>query len=124
MDPNLIILLIPFLITVESAGDANAVNGDAVGILQIRECVVSDLNRICKSTVYLCSDRWSKDKSVEMCKLYLLYYGNRYERKTGNKATFEVLSRIWNGGPDGYSKRSTKVYWYKVRDAMCSRVSK
>ena len=27
----------------------------------------------------------------------------------------EIISRIWNGGPKGWNKSATKIYWDKVR---------
>lgn len=30
----------------------------------------------------------------------------------------EARARIWNGGPRGYRKDSTKKYWKKVKEAM------
>ncbi len=115
----LITLLIPLLIQVESGGRADAVgdNGKAVGILQIHPIVVEDVNRIYQ-TKYTPADRLNKAKSMNICRLYLKYYGTRYQLKTGKKATLETLCRIWNGGPDGWKKQATIQYWKKVQKAM------
>ena len=32
--------------------------------------------------------------------------------------TTEILARIWNGGPNGASKESTRVYWERVKRAL------
>jgi len=112
----LLTILIPLFIQVESSGDPNAI-GDcckAVGILQIHTIVVEDVNRIYQ-TKYTEKDRLNKAKSMSICRLYLKYYGTRYQLKTGKKATMEALSRIWNGGPDGWKKQSTVKYWKKVK---------
>ena len=113
----LITLLIPLLIQVESGGRADAVGdgGKAVGVLQIHECVIQDVNRVYQ-TKYTPADRLNKAKSMSICRLYLKYYGTRYQLKTGKKATLEVLSRCWNGGPDGWKKQSTVKYWNKVKE--------
>jgi hypothetical protein len=47
--------------------------------------------------------------------IYLNHYGKVYEKKTGKKATCEVLSRIHNGGPNGYKNPKTIKYWNKVK---------
>ena len=35
----------------------------------------------------------------------------KIEKETGKKPTDEVLARIWNGGPRGWKKKSTRKYW-------------
>ncbi len=112
----LLTILIPLLIQVESSGDPNAIGdgGRAVGCLQIHPVVVEDVNRIYQ-TKYTEKDRLNKAKSMSICRLYLKYYGTRYQLKTGKKATMEALARIWNGGPDGWKKQSTVKYWKKVK---------
>ena len=107
-------LLIPVLMLVESGNDPNAVgdDGQAVGILQIHPCVIEDVNRIHKKN-YTLADRFNVEKSEEICRLYLEHYC-RYFRKP----TAETLACIWNGGPMGPKKEATKLYWYKVRLAI------
>lgn len=106
--------LINALIAVESHGDANAIGKSGeVGILQIRPCVVEDVNRV-YHTNYRLDDRRDKAASIKICELYLGYWGTRYEERTHKSATPEVLARIWNGGPNGWKKESTKAYWEKV----------
>ena len=114
----LLTILIPPLIQVESSGDSNAVGdgGKAVGCLQIHKCVVEDVNRIYQ-TKYTEKDRLNKAKYMSICRLYLKYYGTRYQLKTGKKATMEAIARIWNGGPDGWKKQSTVKYWDKIKKA-------
>lgn len=108
--------LIEVLIKVESNGDVYAIgdNGRAKGCLQIWDVVISDVNRIYK-TSYTTSDTFNRGKSIEICKKYLIYYGNIYRKKTGNSPTAEVYARQWNGGPEGYKYKSTLKYWNKVR---------
>lgn len=109
-------VLIYALITVESSGINTAVGdyGKSIGCLQIQEGVIKDVNRI-YTKEYTKMDRYGRHQSVEICKLYLTYWGSVYERNTGKEATYEVLARIWNGGPYGYKKEKTKVYWAKVK---------
>ena len=96
-------LLILALILVESGGDNSAVGdrGHAIGCLQIHRCVVEDVNRIYKMNFRYPRDALNRQKSVEICMLYLKHYGLDYERRTKKPATAEVLARIWNGGPNG-----------------------
>lgn len=112
----LLTILIPLLIQVESSGNPNAIGdgGKAVGCLQIHPVVVEDVNRIYQ-TKYTEKDRLNKAKSMSICRLYLKYYGTRYQLNTGKKADIEVLARIWNGGPDGWKKQSTVKYWKKAK---------
>lgn len=116
---SLIATLLSALIAVESGGQINAVgdNGRAVGVLQIHACCVEDVNRITGKT-YTLQDRTDEAKSREICTAYLLHYGRVYERRTGEKATAEILARIWNGGPRGHKKNRTLRYWGRVQSVM------
>ena len=109
-------ILIAVLIQVESSGIDTAVgdHGRSVGCLQIQSGVIEDVNRVYK-TNYTLDDRTCRSSSIEICKLYLKHWGEHYQRKTGQPATAEVLSRIWNGGPNGWKKKATDKYWNKVR---------
>ena len=102
---------------VESSGDSNAYNSkeDAVGLLQIRQCMVDDVNRILKkkkSTLkFTYNDRWSRNKSIYMFEIYCNYYG---------LTTAEEVARCWNGGPRGINNPATVRYWNKVRNKINS----
>ena len=104
--------LIDSMVKVESKGINTAIGdkGRAVGILQIHKCVVDDVNRQLK-TKYTYADRWNEAKSREICQKYLLIYG-------GKNATDEKYARIWNGGPQGHKKISTRKYWSKVQSEL------
>lgn len=104
---------------VESSRDSTAIgdNGKSVGSFQITKAYVDDVNRVYKKN-YSYSDRYDRNKSRNMTRLYLTYYGNLYERKTGQKATYEVLCRIHNGGPKGMYKNSTYSYWKKIERVL------
>ena len=122
--------LMSALCIVESNGKINA-KGDyskklkeyrAIGAFQLWKIYVDDVNKILKNrgckNRYKYSDRYDYRKSYEMVVIYLNHYGNVYEKKTGKKATFEVLSRIHNGGPKGYEKEATLEYWNKVQEIL------
>ena len=105
--------LLDAIIKVESQGndDAYAPNEDAVGCLQIRRCMVDDVNRILKrkgatkDQLYTYEDRWERGHSIEMFKIYCEHY---------NLTTPEDIARCWNGGPRGADKDATVYYWKKV----------
>jgi len=94
----------------------------AYGSLQIRQLALDDVNT--HSSVSM-RQRWGKDaltledcldQSVSMwvCREYLTYWGNHYTKTTGKEPTYEVMSRMWNGGPQGWQRPSTDRYWSKV----------
>lgn len=78
---------------------------DAVGCLQIRQCMVNDVNRILKYDAYTYDDRWNRTKSIEMLRIYCKHY---------RLTTPEQIARCWNGGPRGIDKPQTANYWSKV----------
>ena len=110
--------LFPILAQVESENNPRKIgdNGRAVGVAQIWKCVVDDANRIMGERKFRYCDRKSVNKSREIFAVYVEYYGNRYQRKTGRQPTAEIWSRIWNGGPEGWQKAGTKDYWLRVSD--------
>ena len=97
---------------VESGGNSSAIgdNRKAVGIAQIWEVTVDDVNRIA-GTAYTYSDRLDAEKSRQMFVIYTRYY-------CGKSYTPARAARVWNGGPRGYNKKATLGYWHKVRKAM------
>jgi len=108
-----LMILILAIAMVESGGNTEAVNQteNAVGWLQIRPICVQDVNRILGEHRFKLADRCSKEKSIQMFKIYTEHYIKAYKLED----TFENRARIWNGGPKGYKKNSTLKYWEKVR---------
>tara|TARA_R110001583_G_scaffold13766_5_gene58743 strand:- start:1814 stop:2386 length:573 start_codon:yes stop_codon:yes gene_type:complete len=107
--------LLSAIIRVESSGNDSAYNAseDAVGCLQIRKCMVDDVNRILrrqKSSIYFTyEDRWCRVKSVEMFDVYCKHY---------NLNSAEEIARCWNGGPRGINNPATAGYWNKVQNKI------
>ena len=103
--------LLAAVIHVESRGDVNAhnVGEDAVGVLQIRPIMVKEVNRILRFDKYTLQDRWDKQKSIEMFNVI---------RQHTPHPTNEKIARNWNGGPNGYKKKSTLKYWNKVKQQL------
>ena len=88
-------------------------NEDAVGCLQIRRCMVDDINRILEiknlPLRFTYNDRWSREKSIQMFEIYRKYY---------NLNTYEKIARCWNGGPNGIHKSTTADYWDRVKNKI------
>tara|TARA_R110001592_G_scaffold60353_2_gene183422 strand:+ start:624 stop:1172 length:549 start_codon:yes stop_codon:yes gene_type:complete len=100
---------------VESSGRDSAYNAseDAVGYLQIRQCMVKDVNRILKQKGslerYVYEDRWLRYKSIQMFNIYCQHY---------KLSTAEEIARCWNGGPRGMQNEMTVGYWEKVSNKL------
>ena len=88
---------------------------DAVGCLQIRKCMVNDVNRILKYQKsplrFTYNSRWYRDSSIQMFEIYCDHY---------NLVTAEEIARCWNGGPRGIDNPATVGYWEKVKDEINS----
>ena len=110
-----LILMIVFLIQMESGGNNFAVGdgGRSLGCLQIGAAVIEDVNRV-YSRKYTWTDAVDRNKSREICALYLLHWGKEYQRETGNEPTPDIYARIWCGGPYGWKKKSTREYGWRM----------
>lgn len=127
------VLLPEAIILIESGGNTQAV-GDkhltqrAYGPLQIRQPLADDLNRFYAPEI---KKRWGKKKlraedflgsrelSVWAWDRYTGHYATR--ERLGREPTDEDRARIWNGGPNGWRKPSTKKYWRKVKSRMVKK---
>jgi len=109
--------LLSAIIDVESSNNDSAYNSreDAVGCLQIRKCMVDDVNRILRrqnsQLRFTYDDRWLRSKSTQMFGIYCRHYGLN---------TAEEIARCWNGGPRGMNKPLTTTYWRKVQENLAS----
>lgn len=113
--------LIDSLIAVESGGDDNAV-GDkhlakkAYGCLQVRQPCVDDYNAA-HGTAHKAEDcLGNRALSVRICGWYVDRYATA--KRLGHTPTDEDKVRIWNGGPNGWKRKSTQEYWRKVKDQL------
>lgn len=101
------------IIYVESGGDAKAMKGNSVGVMQITPVLVSECNRILKrrksSKRFKLSDRLSISKSKEM----FLIFQSAYNPMN----SIEKAIRSWNAGPH-YSVKQTQQYFKKVLSAI------
>ena len=109
--------LVSAIMFIESSYNDSAYRADedAVGCLQIRKCMVNDVNRILKRQKldlrFTYSSRWSRDSSIQMFEIYCKHY---------NLTTNEEIARCWNGGPRGINNPATVGYWNKVKDKINS----
>ena len=111
--------LVNALIIVESQGNDSAV-GDthlgapSIGVLQIRPIMVREVNRILKlkgtKHRYKMSDRWDREKSIEMFLIWKEFHHN--------DSDYEAIARSWNGGPKGPKNPRTYNYWKKVENQL------
>jgi len=84
--------------------------GLARGPLQIHECAWLDVKR--DGEKY--SDCEGLDYSLEVFRRYMDRYAT--VERLGRTVTDEDRARIWNGGPNGFKKKSsTERYWEKIR---------
>ena len=101
------------IIQIESKGNAAAVNGPYVGVLQISPVLVKECNNILKSSGskkrYSLSDRYSATKSKEMFVIIQSFHNplNNVEKAI----------RLWSGGIR-YSVSKTQAYLRKVMRQM------
>ena len=94
------------LAAVESGGDDAAVNEreDAHGRYQIRAAALADANRIL-CTDYTLADCHDPAVAARVVRAYLGHYGASLRAPTAT-----ALARIWNGGPNGHKRDSTRGY--------------
>jgi len=116
MDSSTLSLLLSALALVESSNDPSAHNRakDARGLLQIRACVIADVNRILGRPAFTHDDAWNPEASRRIAIIYLNHYARHYKSVTGSAPTISDLARIWNGGPRGPFKHSTLAYGKRV----------
>lgn len=99
-------LLLSALIQVESGGNdlAKGRHGE-LGALQIKPILVRDVNRI-MGTSYAHQQVTNRAVSTFIATAYLAHYGKNLSD--------ESLARIWQGGPTGLRKSSTRAYSRRV----------
>ena len=98
--------------------------GKAVGVWQIWGIVVEDVNRIYDTQYVWPRDAVTVAVARRIAWLYLSFYfmhtrKNHPELKMSDE---ELCSRIWNGGPTGYTKTATEGYWSGVHELLGKRI--
>jgi hypothetical protein len=99
-------LLLSALIQIESHGNdqARGRHGE-LGALQIKSIMVRDINRI-MGTSYAHAQVTNRAVSIFIAESYFAHYGKNLSD--------ESLARIWQGGPVGHKKSSTRAYSKRV----------
>lgn len=111
--------LIDALIFQESSGNDHAI-GDkkfvperrAYGCLQIRKPCIDDVNRRYGTTYSAQDCLGNRELSKWVCAKYIEMYAT--QKRLGHKPTLQDMARVWNGGPDGWRRKSTLKYWRGV----------
>ncbi len=112
-----ITILLDAIEYVESKGNINAIgdNGQAVGCMQIHPIMVKDVNRILGYNKFVLDDRYNREKSRNMCKIYMSHYCKNMN--------FENMAACWIAGPDGYlqkNKPAVKKYIEKINEYLAN----
>ena len=109
-------LLLSALIQIESGGNdlAKGRHGE-LGALQIKPILVRDVNRI-MGTHYAHAQVTNRAVSTFIARSYLSHYGKNLSD--------ENLARIWQGGPVGHKKSSTRAYARRVMRELENRTIK
>jgi hypothetical protein len=113
--------LLAALIAVESGGNdmARGRHGE-LGALQVRPCVVADVNRL-KGTHYRWAEMTNRWAALGVFRIYTGHYCA--EARLGRPATSQDLARVWHGGPNGWKRRKTEAYWKRVRARMSASLA-
>lgn len=98
--------------SIESGFNAKAWNAyeDAAGILQIRQVMLREVNRIMGKEVYTDSCRFNPRKSIEMFLIVQRYYNP--------SANFKTACKVWNAGNPACADSTIKNYWAKASKTM------
>lgn len=104
---------------VESGGREDVVgdNGKAIGPYQIHREYWQDALEFDPSIGGKYKDCVSRGYSEKVVAAYM----RRYAQKAWNACDAEVISRIHNGGPQGYKKEATVKYWHRVRSILVNK---
>lgn len=95
----------------------------SANVYQIRDIYLKDLERLYGRS-YPSSIKTNKSASEDAMYDYWRYYAYKWSRDNGGKPiTYEVLSRVHAGGPNGMNKKSTIEYWHRVRKQLMFELS-
>ena len=108
-------LLLSALIQIESGGNDHAKGRHGeLGALQIRPIMVRDVNRI-MGTHYTHAQVTNRAIATFIANSYLAHYGKNLSD--------ESLARLWQGGPKGAKKSSTRLYGKRVMRELDRQLS-
>ncbi len=119
---NKIDLLFSAMCIVESQNQEDAVgdDGKALGILQIHDICVREINNKCyQYNRFTWTDALSRNNSEIMFKDFAKWLiDNKYYKYENEMCEFEFVSRTWNGGYNFSQKSATIGYWNKVEEEL------
>lgn len=105
--------LLAALISYESGGDDTAIGKHGEhGALQIRQCVVTDVNERC-GTHYRLADMHVRSNAVQCATLYLGIWATK--ERLGHEPTDADRAMIFHAGPTGFRKPHARAYWREVQ---------
>lgn len=105
--------LLAAIIAVESGGDDTAIgNHGEHGALQVRQCVLDDVNAR-RGTHYTLSDMHVRSNAVHCARLYLDIWATR--ERLGHEPTDADRAMIFHAGPTGFRKPHARAYWREVK---------
>jgi len=116
--------LIAILVGIETGGHPNPVkamgdDGKALGVLQTHKIMVREVNRLIGEDRYRYEDRLNREKSIEMCAVFLCFQIRRYEKRHGRRPSdFQILC-AWNSG--SIYRPGTNDYQRKVKRILNAR---
>jgi hypothetical protein len=107
---------IMLLSMVESIGNPHAIGRHGeLGMLQMTSAYVQDAAEFANKD-WTHEDAIDEVLAIKIFRAYMARYAT--EERLGRPITLEDVARIHNGGPNGYLKKSTQLYWDKVQWAM------
>ena len=107
-------ILLAALMAVETGGERNpdraiGDGGRAIGCLQIHRATVRDVNRIA-GTRFTHDQMTNRQESIRVATIYLDHYASGLDDLS--------RARVWNGGPRGHLKSSTRAYARRIRKEL------
>lgn len=90
----------------ESAGDPNAINGEAVGIIQITPIYLEEVNRL-SGLNFQPNDRYNVDKCFQMFQIF-----------NKNKTNIEEIVRTHRSGFTNQFDEKSAEYWERANNLL------
>lgn len=88
----------------------------AYGPMQIRKPVCLDVNRVYKTKLTPEAMLGNRQLSIDTFYKYMDIYCTK--KQLGVEPTDEIRARCWNGGPTGWKRPTTAVYWTKIKQYL------
>ena len=93
---------------------------NALGPYHITPVMVQEVNRIMTikklKVRYKHEDAQNERLAKHMVVVHLQHWGEKYEKRTGKKASITILAAIHNKGPFGYKKETGRDYGNRAKN--------